>query len=503
MRKSIVAAVLTGCFIVAVAGVAFPETVTVDRALLEELLQRQTEMQQEIEALKKRLQEVESAPPPRETPAEAPAKVIEEVEYLREDTDELNDRLDVVEKRSILDRIQFDGELRFKTAYTDYDNIVTPAGVTNAYDEEVWTSRFRLNLRSNITQDLIFHGRLSYLKYWGGADYDLFVGDRTYRSVPDREGDLHVERAYVDWFFPDTPHSLTLGRMPTGDGPPYGFKNYTTRKATWPRLFSDGEYDGAMLNLRTDDWLKLDQSFFRFGYSKVIQNIEGSRNLDWDDSRVVVAAFETKLPGLDDSFFWISGMRYFDILPLVFPPEVDPEATTPKNAGYMDYYNIHLQIPDLFKTGLGWFASYTHTNIFPSETGTRMSNGYEIGLLGDNLTGSLGKNHHGYAFYTGLRYALPVGALNNPHLGFEYNTGSKHFVPYSIQGNGEIFNKLAVNGDAYEVYYIQPIYRRNMFLRGGVIYVEYDYEAHNFYFGPMVESEKRRTDSYLLMDIRF
>jgi len=80
-------------------------------------------------------------------------------------------------------------------------------------------------------------------------------------SIPDAEGDIHLERAYIDYFVPGTPLSLTFGRLPTNEGPPNEIKDNTTRKSTWPKLMIDGESDGIIANLSLYKWTGLKIQF--------------------------------------------------------------------------------------------------------------------------------------------------------------------------------------------------------------------------------------------------
>ncbi len=72
-----------------------------------------------------------------------------------------------------------------------------------------------------------------------------------------------------------------------------------------------------------------------------------------------------------------------------------------------------------------------------------------------------------------------------------------------ISGSGEIINKLGVNGSVFELYYIQPLIKKHMFLRVGGVYFDYNYYNPNFIWGSQAESDMTVKNSYILMDIRF
>ena len=77
----------------------------------------------------------------------------------------------------------------------------------------------------------------------------------------------------------------------------------------------------------------------------------------------------------------------------------------------------------------------------------------------------------GYAYWVGGRYTLPLAS--KPKIGVEYNHGDENWFNFT-SGANDVTNKLATRGDAFEVYYIQPI-NRYSFLRLGAQYIDYDY----------------------------
>lgn len=477
------------------------EEMSIDSETLKKIIKRQDELkkrnndlEKEVNELKQQVDRISSKNP------EAGA-----FEIMREDTDEMSERLDQIETRSILDKIQISGELRTQLDYLNIDNFKTGSEEKNTRLDELWSSRFRMNLRSEITDNLIFHGRLRYYKFWGDTNYDDSKSRDRDMLSPNLDGDLHVERAYIDYFIPDTQFSLTIGRNPSSDGPPYEFKNKTTRKATWPQLFVNAEIDAVVANIALEKWTGLKDAMFRTGYAKVSQNYRQYEGRNLDSCRVGVAVFETQFPYISDSLLWVGINHITKMLPLT---DADlPAISWPENAGRCDGYTAHLQFNDIKNSGLGWFGSFTWQNIHPDTRGTRLASGYEIGLLGDNLHNDLGKKRKGYAFYTGLKYTLPVSKMKNPVIGFEYNHGSQYWLPVGMDTSRDFINKLQINGSAYELYYIQPVIKKYMFCRIGAVYQDFDYYTSTFVYGSK-EGEENRSDmsvlnTYFIVDVRF
>ena len=247
MKKIIVPFVFALLFVIFILPVS-AEKVTIDKDVLEKILQRQESMEKKIELLEEKSDQDKAKT----------VSPVQGVEYLKEDVVELSERLDKVETKSILDRITIGGELRVRMDSFDYENYQNPLGLksdTNVNDK--WSNRLRLNLKSEITDNIVFHGRLSYFKLWGDSNFPTAATDMANPSIPDAEGDLHIERAYIDYYLPGTPLSFTFGRVPTSEGPPGELRDNTTRKGTWPSLLVNGEVDGIFVNLATDKWTGL------------------------------------------------------------------------------------------------------------------------------------------------------------------------------------------------------------------------------------------------------
>jgi len=434
----------------------------------------------------------------------------DDLKILTEDLAEISERLDKVETKSILDRVTIGGEFRTRLDYFKYEDTIASGKESDAEVPEIWSNRLRLNLKAEVTEDLIFHGRLAYFKLWGTTNFDTPALDLSYPSIPDSEGNVHVERAYVDYFLPGTPVSITIGRLPTSEGPPNEFRDNTTRKATYPRLFVDGEADGIISTFVLDDWTGLTNSIFRTAYVKLNQNYLKDEGVDFDDSRVLTVLFETQVPHVDRSILWFSFAKIFDLptvesyADLLEAYGLDPDVITssPKDSGHGEVYSFHLQFNDIMRSGLDCFGSFALISVHPRSRGAVFGGFYEAGMFGDSLNGNLGDDHDGYSIYLGLRYSLPNAGLKYPKVGFEYNHGSKYWMGLFSSGGGDLVNKLSVAGDAYEIYYIQPIIEKRMFCRLGGVYMDWDYD-NSIPFGTVQDSDMTTTNIYLLMDVRF
>ena len=260
MKKSTlslaVAATLTGLVLPLAAPAA-----TVDElaAQLEAMQAQMLDMQKEIKTLRAR----EAASPQVEVVETDYGELKEEVMVLREDVDDLDDRLMEPEKHAAIDRITWGGEFRFqahgiKSQIPDYIDGMQmqsqfvgalqgfgllgedftyeemnaavqqvrqnfPPEVVdgmmqqfaeNAYQDGydfdndlIRTSRLRLDMDAQVGKNVKFFGRLGMYKVWGDSTgVQVFNGqptsinwDGTQSSYPNSDDMIHVDRAYFTW----------------------------------------------------------------------------------------------------------------------------------------------------------------------------------------------------------------------------------------------------------------------------------------------------------------
>jgi len=509
MKKSIVYTLLILAFTAPLT--VWAEEISIDKAVLEKLLQGQEDLEKVLkrqESLEERIRELEKQAQEKTSAAPAGVSAQKEIDDVKDEVEELSERLDKTELKTLLDKVQIGGEFRTRldsfhfrnAAYGDQDKKIDM--------DEFWWNRLRLNLRSEVTDNIIFQGRLEYIKSWGDSSIgeigDSGSGNHIHNinafGFYDTESRVRVERAYIDYFVPDTPFSVTFGRLPTADGPPAELRNNSTRKATWPTVAVNENFDGVIANLSLDAWTNLKNAFLRFGYLTIRQFHDADDEAKRNSMRSGVLNLETEVPGIKDSLFYIGYTR----MDSMFSLQVGP--AYPEDSADVDEYNIYLQLNNIGDSGLDWFGAFSYNHIHVRTQGTVLNADpfYEVGLFCDNMHGDMGENRDGYAFYTGLRYKLPIEKLKNPSIGFEYNYGSKFWAPLSKHDSREdVANKIAINGSAWEFYYLQPIYEERMFCRAGLIYFDYDYYIPYTFYGSPLESDMTMFSTYFLVDVRF
>jgi len=408
--------------------------------------------------------------------------------------DELEDSVERVETSTLVDKVKFG--LGFKTSVNSYKKKY--ANNTTHNSKNLFTTKLMLNMKSKITDNMKFTGKLSMYKYWADSTEHMYSQfDNMQGRVPSTST-LYVERAFIDWKIADNsskfPSVLTIGRQPSSDGPSHQFKENTTRKATYSALVFDGASDGIVLTSSLKNISPFNNSNIRFAYGKGYQNDQTTRNVtnafigsdnSLKDTDVYGMFFESKIFGHSNTLFQTGVARVKNII----ANPLDTNATANKNIGDLTFVGMMLEGTNINNSGIDLFAHISHVKVKPKNT-TYVVDSKNYSLLGNGVDFS---KKSATAFWLGGRYTFD----NKSKIGLEYNQGSKYWISMT-QGANDLLNKLSTRGKAYEAYYIYPI-NRYSFLKFGGIYIDYDYTGSGWYLG---KPQKFSTNSKQIKSIK-
>ena len=379
------------------------------------------------------------------------------------------------------------------------------------------STRLRLNLAADLTEDLTFRGRLVTFKNWGDSDTPGFFD--LYASRRPSDSDLKVERAYVNFFFgPEVlPLALTFGRMPLSDGLPTDLREDSPRKSTYPSLTYDVEGDGVAISVGLERLLKLPGLNLKYALSEFLADNDTSpyRDAGYNNSKGQLFQLETNLPGaLRDTIVIVNHVT-IDIAPADLSSLAGYIAAyLPERLGRLSWWTYFMESKDLLGSGLDLFAGYASQDADPKglayyrgpaypESGTTPF-GYAtvpIGLLNqDGYT-----DQRGCAWHVGGRYTLPLEILNEPKLGVEFNHGSKYWLSLTTASEDPL-DKLSTRGSAWDFYYIQP-FNKYFSARLGYTRVHQKYAnggARGLITGGVPYNCRRTIENaYALLDVKF
>jgi hypothetical protein len=464
------------------------------------------------------VEEAEAAEPPAE-PAEhgaaedageTPAE--ERVEELDERLTYLEEAMDEVEKRAVLDRMQIGLDYRMIINRFSYrgPNPDSPLGPARSERDtaEIWSHRLVIPMRAEITPRLRFTARLAMFKHFGDNDQAPFFLDFQGTRVP-RDAGLRVEHAWLDWFVTDW-LALSAGRLSyLGRNPPGELKEHTGyRIPTWGLNLIDGEYEAATVTL-TPLRDKLPDLYVRAFYVSWFSDFDDARGefafLDSGQSnmRFLGAIADMRVPGLDSTFVQLGYLTApaFAVPPVpIRDPAFDPgsdftNAPAPFDgsllfpsvlpdslgsvhsvSGLVEVLGLDVGAGLALDGFLGAALNVTSPNGAaveyelpdPANPGARVSTPFFVLISDGDTTLST-------MVLAGLRLSLPKWKLAEPaKLGVEYNYGSRYSLSFAVPSD-QLVSKWTVRGQAFDTYLILPVYRDRMFVRLGVLYIDNQY----------------------------
>ena len=388
---------------------------------------------------------------------------------------DVEDRLDEVEFKSGLDKINFG--LDFSTGVSESNIKITgtPTQNQNYKAHNKWGMELNLNMNAAINSYTKFYGRLSMAKNFGMMDRtntnnpnDLDAG-RDFRTSGQS---LYVSRAYVDLFV--SPEIVaTIGRQPATEGPGSNLRNNALRQSTYPALLVNALGDAAILSYKPNFARSL-QFAVRAGYGKVYQFDEEGEVRDWTsknekaDTDLYYASFELS-PYLGmvgkRNLFMVSYIRLHDLaldlsssnstLKGLLATHLGKAADKigVETLGTIDSVNVHFESYEAFRFPLHYFVSASYMKGSNAKSAGKMPNPYE-------RTKTLFNEESAYAIHAGLRYDFH----RLFKLGGEYFHSSQYWFAFSRVSFNDPLNIRNTRGQAYDIYIISQL-DRNQFFR--------------------------------------
>lgn len=393
---------------------------------------------------------------------------------------DVEDRLDVVEFKSGLDKINFG--LDFSTGVSESNIKITgtPTQNQNYKAHNKWGMELNLNMNAAINSYTKFYGRLSMAKNFGMMDKtntnnpnDLDAG-RDFRTSGQS---LYVSRAYVDLFV--SPEIVaTIGRQPATEGPGSNLRNNALRQSTYPALLVNALGDAAILSYKPNFARSL-QFAVRAGYGKVYQFDEEGEVRDWTsknekaDTDLYYASFELS-PYLGTlgkrNLFMVSYIRLHDLaLDLSSSTTVAASLKAQGAAtnrwqngvgvetlGTIDSVNVHFESYEVFRFPLHYFVSASYMKGSNAKSAGKM----KLNPTDTTSTQTLFNEESAYAIHAGLRYDFH----RLFKLGGEYFHSSQYWFAFSRVSLNDPLNIRNTRGQAYDIYIISQL-DRNQFFR--------------------------------------
>jgi hypothetical protein len=447
------------------------------------LMERFEKMEKEMAALKAELNALKtentkltsqlSAPSDSATAVASSSKVNETLEDMQDQIDDLN-------KKTNGNNLKFGVDFR-----TSLDNLhYEMADGSTQKNDALFSNRLWLNMSYAATKNLSFTGQLAYNKIFGQRSmvnpaaagmegFDWVSNESAYND------ELRVRSAY--FFYADdelagldVPWTFSIGRRPSTEGHLLNFRDDV--EASSPLAHTvNVEFDGASAKFGTEELIGLDGSYFKLCAGRGMSNAEprfssapysgqDAQTNDVDMVGIIVVPYDDKQ--------YSTGFQYTYANNLI--DSVD--AMNP-NLGMETVGGLHTATAFAMVHGIGDGLSdfLDDTMIFASGAMSK-TNPKE----GQTMLGSP-DSETGYSYWVGTQF--PSLISDEGRWGVEFNHGSNYWRPITYGEDTMIGSKIAARGDAYEVYFTEPLVDDILSFQLRYTYIDYDYSGSNGFFG--------------------
>jgi Protein of unknown function (DUF3373) len=363
--------------------------------------------------------------------------------------------------------------------------MLMPSTYVPAYSNNnsiLYTNRLRLNLDSQVSDNISVTARLSMYKAFGDSTgVQVFDGQPTSLAIDGtttgvQNSDIvRVERAYFTWNnIGGLPMYLSVGRRPSTDGPPLNFRDDEPRGGTPSGSLINYQFDGMTFGYHIGDKTTL-RACYGVGYEAGYGNGQNlvtpadrlhnaqffGGNFDiYNNEKTFIQATVARAWNVTDGF---NGQIVLPVNPVTgdsINAPVIMRYTPSANLGAINLYGANFsQKLRMFEVYGSLNADATRPNGQTTPFGGLMSDPFETP-----------ENHSGWMVLVGSRFSLPQND-GKTKLGFEFNHGSKYWFNFAQAEDDLLAPKTSARGDVYEVYWTQRITSRFIF--------KTDYQRYN------------------------
>lgn len=392
----------------------------------------------------------------------------------------LEERVDTIEMNQLLNTIRLNGGL-----WNEYGNIKREEGSTES-TVDIFRMKFNLDMAAELSKKFSFYGRYTVTKLLNeGYSFSNDLSDdednndasfsETGLSANDLFNDTRptLERAFVNIGLTDN-LIMSVGRLPTVDGPPEHFRDDSPRSGTYPKMGYSAALDGIAFTYNK----KLGQAknlATRFLYTPMVNTLRSSgfmqpvNDLTGTNLKEISDVYTFMLDYTDTNVSWADS--YTAILQYVSVPglevanaqvDSDSDGTADLTAGThitgdlsidYTYINLHFEATNVAHTSLDFAVSVLLTEL-ANDGSLALPAGSPFFGTTFGLAEDADKTANGMGYILALKYKLPV--WNKPSIGLEYLVSDKGYF-YVDYSNEDLLNFYGTLGNAMHLYYSQAI----------------------------------------------
>ena len=431
-----------------------------------------------------------------------------------DDEETVEDRLaDLEESVTDLNKATNGSHLKFGVDYRfALDNLqYEMADGSKQGNDAFMTNRLWINMNWKATDNLSFSGQLAYNKAFGARSgsvgnsspfeaFDWITNENAYDDV------VRVRSAYFlyknDTFLgTDIPWTFSVGRRPSTNGHLINLREDDGAASPMGHTINV-EFDGLSSKFSLEDvigvegmYIKLcagrggtnaNPKFFDINASgnPVVTSPYSQSNNDIGDidlGGLIFVPYDNGQYGIATQYYYANNL-------------IDADFTnTGTFKGMKTVGGMHSVTANFTVSGIGdeWSDFLDDTFFFVSGA-MSITDPYDNGNGG--MLGST-EAQTGTSVWTGLQ--MPSVFTEDGRWGIEYNQGSKYWRSITYAEDTNIGSKIAVRGEAYEIYFTEPLVEDILTFQVRATYIDYKYTGSNGFFGSTTGTPVAITNSML------
>lgn len=419
--------------------------------------------------------------------------------------DEIEERLDTVEKKTLVDRLNLSMDVRMTLnnyIYRDNSSEATKnLGLLNGSGETfgAWNMRGRLKMNSMLGDSFKLTVWLTMYKQFiesAPGRYENQMLSPNYdiaKSSYPGNSSVYMERLFLDWFITDW-LSFSIGRAPTVDGTPAELRYNSVPFSSFFESELSAPLDGLYFTFNLKRFTGLDLSCLRVFYApQLFMDTVIPNNLFVQSglgiSTIAGVMWQNSLPFTEGGQFILEfatqpELKAGDIKNDINGDGKAEDLFVGNSLAFFYRFYTGFVMPRFFGLPIDIFITGSVENFTtPARTGSNINDGFiglpisngisvpVLTLFGNDLSG---KNYTSGQIYAGIRYNTPLELFNdNLKIGADINYSTKYFFMYFVPDTTGL-SRFAVKGINAEAYVIIPIHRKAN-IRLGYIYQHHDY----------------------------
>lgn len=412
-------------------------------------------------------------------------KLTKKIQKLEKKQKKNSKKISAVNKLANKDNIKFDVDFR-----TSYDKIEYKTVSGKKYKNDgLYSNRLWLNMGYAPTSELMFKGTLAFNKTFGASPYNSNDSGMPQRGFGYDSFDWVVNENLTDdklrvreafWLWMPTiagrGYTFSAGRRPATNGFMVNLRDDDKAKSPVGHIINM-EFDGVSVSAKTGDFVE--GSYIKLCLGRGLTNAKArfdQQGLDYSteknnlDNMDLIGA----IAKLYDNGQYTAFAKYYRAFNVIGNDVSGQNGGTMAKPVLTSYGDVDGATLSLQVTGIG-----DEINDFLDETTVFASLAYSKTLPDNKAMLGSKDDKSGSSIYAGIQMPNTTGGK----FGLEYNHGSKYWRPFTYAEDTMAGSKLAVRGNAYELYWSQPLIKNIFSMQVRYTYLDYDFTGSNAFFG--------------------